>query len=192
VRGPLFSVIGTGKIGKTVVYRERKKIKDVKKYAIPRNPKSEGQNEQRGYLRTAIEAWRTDGFNIPDVEAWKLYASIQKKKLSGINMYTSLRINQLKEGKEWTKMHDCNTTLLGPTGVWITIEGEQEKTINIYMGTTKIRQTEKYIGIWSGEFWEVLTFDLVPDTRYYFYGVTEGVQEVARTGLYTFKTQKIS
>jgi len=143
-------------------------------------------------LRTAIEAWKTDEFNIPDIEAWKLFASIQKKKLSGINMYTSLRINQLKEGKEWTPMHDCNITILPPTGFWITIEGEQEKRINIYMGTTKTRQTEEFIGEWTGEFWEFLIWELEPNTRYYFYGVTEGVQEVARTGLYTCKTKKLS
>lgn len=143
-------------------------------------------------MRTAIEAWRTDGFNIPDVEAWKLYASIQKKKLSGINMYTSLRINQLKEGKEWSSLHDCNVSPIGPTGFWITVEGEPEETVNLYMGTTKNRQTEKYLGMWSGEFYEYMIFGLEPNTRYYFYAVCEWGQEVARTGLYTCKTQKIS
>ena len=156
------SIKGTGKIAKTAIYRERRKIKDVKKYAIPANPRSEGQNIQRGYLKTAIEAWNTDGFNRIDVEAWKLFASIQKKKLSGINLYTSLRINQLKEGKEWSKIYKCQIEAITPTGCFIFIKGEPEKIVNIYMGTTKIRQTKKYMLMWLFDHYEVMIFDLVP------------------------------
>ncbi|GAJ00283.1 unnamed protein product [marine sediment metagenome] len=47
----MFSLEGSGKIAKTLVYRKKKKIRDVKEYTIPVNPKTDDQKKQRNYLK---------------------------------------------------------------------------------------------------------------------------------------------
>ncbi|MBA7573066.1 hypothetical protein ES708_14855 [subsurface metagenome] len=182
------SINAIGTIGKKLIFRERKKIKDVKKYVIPKNPKSEGQNTQRGYLRTAIEAWKTDGFNRLDFEAWGRLASIQKKILSGINIYTSLRINQLKEGKTWTKITDYYLESVGEPWAYIEFKCASDKNGKLYLGTSPHVMLEEWsAGCAMGKYYITL-LNLTKGTRYYFYVENTAENESARTGIYSFKT----
>jgi len=99
-----------------------------------------------------------------------------------------LRINQLKEGKAWSRLYDYFLQDPFPMGGVFEIRGEPFQSVNMYAGTTKTRQEREYIGMWLVELYSFSIFDWEEGTRYYFYFKNMWGDEVARTGLYTFKT----
>lgn len=99
-----------------------------------------------------------------------------------------MRIDQLKEGKAWSRLYDFDLEDIFPMGGVLEIRGEPFQSVNMYLGTTKTRQEREYIGMWLVDLYSFMIFDLEGDTRYYFYFKNVWGEEVARTGLYTFKT----
>lgn len=97
-------------------------------------------------------------------------------------------MNQLKEGKAWSRLYDFDLEDIFPFGGVLEIFGTPDLSVNMYLGTTKTRQEREYIGLWLGELYSFMIFDLEEGTRYYFYFKNMWGEEVARTGLYTFKT----
>ncbi len=188
IRGPLFSMEGSGKINKSIIYSENKGIKTAKRYKVPFNPDSDNQKDQRGFMANAVLAWKTDGYTALDIEAWNLFASIQKKTLTGYNMFLREWINNTKAGLTWHPMWNC--VIEDPTHMSCDVY------INYYTNNEhRLRSgTSKYVMLKStaptrvdGKYKYPIS-GLEQNTRYYFYvgpwfpGLSE------RTGIYSFKT----
>ncbi|GAH22832.1 unnamed protein product, partial [marine sediment metagenome] len=101
VRAPLMSFDARGQIAKSLVYLGWKGLKTVRQYVIPANPKTDDQQQQRGYITTAVGEWHTDGFTSDDIKAWKLLALSLKRVLSGFNIYVSLKVKALIAAVTW-------------------------------------------------------------------------------------------
>lgn len=56
LKAPLLSLGASGAIGKSLVYFSWKGLDCVREYVVPANPKTAGQNTQRGYLTAAVAA----------------------------------------------------------------------------------------------------------------------------------------
>jgi len=54
LKGPLFSLGASQQIGKALVYFPWKGLNVVREYVVPSNPRTTGQNTQRGYLTELV------------------------------------------------------------------------------------------------------------------------------------------
>jgi len=188
VKGPLFSLSASGQIAKTLVYGDWKGIDIVRKYVIPANPNTAGQQTQRGYFAAAVEDWHTDGFTAIDVAAWNLYALAQKVAASGFNMLVKLKIACAVAEATWVPLVDCLVTAIGAAGATITITGTVGSTVKLYWGTSKTSMfNEEDMADDAGEY-SVTLAACSPTTKYYFYIKDTDVVDTARTGIYSFTT----
>ncbi len=185
----MFSIDGTGKLGKKLIFRKRKGIKDAKKYVVPDNPKTEGQSKQRNYLKDAVLQWKTEGYSILDYSAWGLYASLQKKNLSGYNMFLRERINADKEGKTWNKLTNCNIYDVTGEGFKVDIDITSDLSGILYLGTSKFSMLKEFEGTFSVNKYTFTVTELSEQKRYYFYIKNTSVNEEGRTGIYSQKTE---
>lgn len=186
--GSLFSLGAKGKLAKKVSYTHRKGASGARKYVVPANPRTGVQQVQRGYLRDAVLAWRTDGFTALDLEAWKVYASIQKKHLSAYNMFLRERINAAKNSSAWTKLTNCVIYGVDGQGFKVDISVESDLSGVLYLGTSKLSLLKEYEGVFDTDKYTFTVTGLLGKTRYYFYVKNTASGEVARTGIYTVKT----
>ena len=188
VTGPLFSLSASGQIAKTLVFGDWKGIDVVRKYVIPANPNTAGQQTQRGIFAGAVEDWHTDGFSAIDVAAWNLYALAQKVAASGFNMLVKLKIVCAVDGDAWVPLVDCLVTSIGAAGATINITGVTGSTIKLYWGTSKTSMfNEEDMSDTDGDY-EVTLAACSATTKYYFYIKDTTAANQARTGIYTFTT----
>jgi len=188
VKGPLFSLSASGQIAKTLVYGDWKGIDVVRKYVIPANPNTAGQQQQRSYFANAVEDWHTDGFTAIDVVAWNLYALAQKVAASGFNMLVKLKIACAVAAETWVPLVDCLVTAIGAAGAVINITGTVGSTVKLYWGTSKTSMFNQEAMVDTGGDYEVTLAACAASTKYYFYIVDETALNQARTGIYTFTT----
>ncbi len=186
-KGPLFSISASGALAKTLVYGAWKGIDYVRQYVIPANPKTEDQQEQRGFFTTAIDAWHVDGYTKDDVTAWNLYALAQKIAASGFNMFVKLYVLAKVAVKTWGALTDCIIeSILASCSV--TIDVPSDLTGILYIGTSKTSMLTQFVGAYVDPGYTFTVIDLLADTRYYFYIANTIADEEARTGIYSFKT----
>jgi hypothetical protein len=188
VKGPLFSLGASGQIAKTLVYMTWKGIDDVREYVIPANPKTAGQQTQRGYFTAAVEDWHTDGFTAVDVAAWNLYALAQKVAASGFNMLVKLKIACAVAAESWVPLVDCLVTAVGAAGAQVNITGTVGSTVKLYWGTSKTSMFNEEAMVDTAGDYEVTLAGCSASTKIYFYIKDAGVGEQARTGIYSFTT----
>ena len=188
VTGPLFSLSASGQIAKTLVFGDWKGIDIVRKYVIPANPKTAGQQTQRGFFSAAVEDWHTDGFTAIDVAAWNLYALAQKVAASGFNMLVKLKIACAVAVKTWIPLVDCLVTAVANDGCQVNITGTVGSTIKLYYGTSKTSMfNEEAMADTAGDY-ECTISAMAATTKYYFYIKDTDVVDTARTGIYTVTT----
>jgi len=188
VKGPLFSLSASGQIAKTLVYGDWKGIDVVRKYVIPANPNSAGQQTQRGYFAAAVEDWHTDGFTAIDVAAWNLYALAQKVAASGFNMLVKLKVACAVAAEAWVALVDCLVTAIASDGAQINITGTVGSTVKLYWGTSKTSMFNQESMVDTAGDYEVTLAACSATTKYYFYIVDETAANQARTGIYSFTT----
>ena len=188
VKGPLFSLSAGGQLAKTLVYGDWKGIDWVRQYVIPANPKTADQQEQRGFFTAAIEAWHIDGYTEDDVTAFNLYALTSKIVLSGFNMFVKLKVLASVLVKTWGKLTGCLISSITASGCSVTINVPSDLTGILYIGTSKTSMLDQFVGAYVVPGYTFTVDSLVADTRYYFYIANTTADEVARTGIYTFKT----
>lgn len=188
VKGPLFSLSASGQIAKTLVYGDWKGIDVVRKYVIPANPNTAGQQAQRAIFAAAVEDWHTDGFTAIDVVAWNLYALAQKVAASGFNMLVKLKIACAVAALTWIPLVECLVTAIGAAGAQINITGTVGSTIKLYWGTSKTSMFNEEAMVDTAGDYEVTLAACLASTKYYFYIVDTDVAGTARTGIYTFTT----
>ena len=188
IRGPLFSVEGSGKLNKSIIYSENKGIKTAKGYKVPYNPDSDDQKDQRGFMANAVLAWKTDGYNALDIEAWGLYASLQKKILSGYNMFLRERINLTKTGAPWHKLTKCIIADITHVSCNVYIHIDSNRLGRLYSGTSKYSMLKETTGVFDGTKYKFSVAGLEKLTKYYFYIKNIEADPDERTGIYRFKT----
>ena len=188
VKGPLFSLSASGQIAKTLVYGDWKGIDVVRKYVIPANPNTSGQQAQRGYFGAAVEDWHTDGLTAIDVAAWNLYALAQKVAASGFNLFVKLKTICAVAAESWIPLYECLVTAIANDGAQINITGTVGSVIKLYWGTSKTSMfNEETMADTAGDY-EVTIATMLPTTKYYFYIKDDDAGEQARTGIYSFTT----
>jgi len=187
-KGPLFSIKATGKIAETVIYEEWKGIDTVKKYVKPKNPQTGIQQEQRGYMTGAVLAWKTDGYTISDIEAWNVYAKIQKGFLSGYNMFLKERINFSKLGYTWHSLKNCVIEDITHMSCNVYVDYYVNNEHRLHLGKSKNVLIEEIQGTFLGDKYKFLLTGLEQGTRYYFFVGAWGASVQERTGIYSFKT----
>ncbi len=188
VKAPLFSLSASGALAKTLVYADWKGIDYVRQYVIPANPKTADQQEQRGFFSAAIDAWHIDGYTTDDVTAWNLYALAQKIAASGFNIFVKLKVLASVAAKTWGALTDCVIASILSTSCEVTIDVPSDLTGILYIGTSKTSMLTQFTGTYLDPGYTFTVIDLLADTKYYFYIANTITDEVARTGVYSFKT----
>lgn len=95
---PLFSFSARGQLAKALVYSGWKGIDDVRSYVIPANPRSSGQQTQRGFFTNAVDLWHSLALTADDIEAWNRAANVLPRPQSGFNAFTAQVINNQLDG----------------------------------------------------------------------------------------------
>ena len=72
VTAPLFSFEAHGQLAKTLVFMDWKGINDVRKYTVPANPNSAGQQSQRGFFKDGVVDFHAVPLDADDLAAWNL------------------------------------------------------------------------------------------------------------------------
>ena len=85
LQGPLFSLDARGKLGNTLVYAIWKGINYCRKYVIPYNPNTTGQQTIRTYFTQAVAAYR--GEDQATKDAWNTFVKNLGSAMSGFNYY---------------------------------------------------------------------------------------------------------
>lgn len=185
---PLLSINATGKIADKVIFEKWKNKVISKTYAKPFNPDTAKQQIQRSYMVPVIEAWRNDGYTSGDKEAWDSYAKINKINATGYNMFTRFKINAQKEAKTWEKLTNCQVSGIFGTGCTVVIDVPSDQTGVLFFGSSKVALFHQVTGVFLSGHETFTLANLKELTRYYFYIKNTSPGEVARTGIYTFKT----
>ncbi len=133
-------------------------------------------------------AWKVDGYSDLDIKAWNLYASLQKKNLSGYNMFLRERINTAKESKTWSKLTNYKVYDVTAEGFKVDINVESDLSGILYLGTSKFSMLEEFAGSFSVNKYTFEITGLSKETRYYFYIKNTSIGEEGRTGIYCQKT----
>lgn len=188
IKGPLFSIEGIGKIGKSVIYSKTKGIKTAKEYKVPDNPNTDDQKEKRTALKDSVLAWQTDGLSKLDVIAWNVYASIQKRSLSGYNMFLKDHLNCYKINNTWNKLTNCIVSDVLETSFKVEVSVESDQEGKLYIGTSKYAMVKEFIGVFNIDKYTFEITELLGSTGYYFYIKNTKSGEQARTGIYGQKT----
>ena len=184
----LLSVKVTGKIADKLIFEKWKNKQTVKRYAKPKNPKTSKQQKQRGYMAPVVEAWHKDGYTPEDKEAWNNYARIIKVNATGYNMFTRFKINAQKDLNTWEKLTNCQVSGIFGTGCKVKIDVPGDKIGILFYGKSKVALFNQVAGVFSSGHNTFTIINLKELTRYYFYIQNTSPGEVARTGIYTFKT----
>lgn len=188
IKGPLFSIEGIGKIGKSVIYSKTKGIKTAKEYKVPDNPNTDDQKENRNYLRDSVLEWQTDGLSGSDVIAWNVYARIQKRSLSGYNMFLKDHLNCYKINNTWNKLTNCIISDVVETSFKVEVNVESDQEGKLYIGTSKYAMVKEFVGVFDIDKYTFEITELLGSTGYYFYIKNTKSGEKARTGIYGQKT----
>ena len=188
IKGPLFSIKGSGKIAESIIYSENKGIKTAKRYEVPVNPKSDDQKVQRDFMANAVLAWKTDGYTVADIEAWNVYAKIQKGFLSGYNLFLRNRINAEKAGITWHKLTNCIIEDITGVSCSVYVDASSNQMDRLYIGTSKARMVSEHTGFFEGDRYKYSVTNLSPLTRYYFNVHNLYEEKAQRTGIYSVKT----
>jgi len=135
-----------------------------------------------------IEAWHNDGYTIADKEAWNYYAKIIKVNATGYNMFTRFKINAQKESKTWAKLTNCQITNITGSGCSVSVDVPTDQTSVLFLGSSKVALYKQIVGVFTSGHSTFTISDLDELTRYFFYVKNTSSGEVARTGIYSFKT----
>lgn len=188
VKGPLFSLDARGKIADTLVYMGWKGLQTVRQYVIPSNPKTAGQQTQRGYFSDAVNAWQESGFNSQDVTAWNLLAQAKKAVASGFNMFVKYFVKAKVGGDAFTVLPTVGIASITASGAVVSVPLSADKTTKIYYGTSLTSMKEEDDLVFSVDTSTITLAGLSASTTYFFYLQNEAASEAGRSGIYTFDT----
>ncbi len=148
LKGPLFSLGASQQLGKSLVFFSWKGLNVVREYVIPSNPRTSGQNTQRGYLTACVAAIHTlqghdtDPLNATDITAYGLWASVVKAATTWFNQAVKNWIDVKVAGDVPVLYHDINFNDLTPATFTVILRideetGSQLAAGKFYFGTSK-------------------------------------------------------
>ncbi|MDI6785025.1 MAG: hypothetical protein QME64_13145, partial [bacterium] len=94
---PLMSMTASGKWKNEIVYVTRSGKTYLRRYVIPRNPRTVPQQTQRNYFRIAVAHYQQESAETKSF--WKEQAKTNRRK-SGYNLYLGAVIKLLQRGIE--------------------------------------------------------------------------------------------
>lgn len=189
VTGPLFSISASGQIAKTLVYMKWKGLDDVRKYVVPANPNTAGQQTQRGYVTAGVGVWHTTVWHDVDFTAWNLFASTLSKVMSGFNAFIKLYLTAVVAGLSFKTCSNYSATPADTTATIefdCTITNAKEATLKYGTSKTALINSKDVAG--DGNKLTFALTGLVASTLYYCKVVPKDATEVAYSGIYTFTT----
>jgi len=191
LRAPLFSLGASQKLGDALVYFPWKGINAVREYVIPTNPRSAGQQTQRGHMEDGVDEWHGAAYTAPDATAWDRLAGVAESAMSGFNRFIREFINEAILGNTWTRVRNITFQNVGPNGFQVRCE----KTSGVpsprcLVGTSKtFFYYEDVMVDQGGNLWLVNIPNLTTKTLYYVYiYVGASGNNWGRTGIYQQKT----
>lgn len=146
LKAPLMSLGAAGALGKALVFFGWKGLDVVREYVIPANPKTSGQNTQRGYLTLAVDkvhyyqAQAANALGETDIMAYALWGSTYPTPRTWFNQVVKNVIDQLVASKEWLIARGATVT---PGANTLTLKmlcglsAANPTTGNIHYGTSK-------------------------------------------------------
>lgn len=188
LKGPLFSFSASGKLADSLVFAKWKGINDVRQHVIPANPKTAGQQTQRGYMTSAVSLWHSTSWITADLTAWNLFATVQAKIMSGFNVFTKKVIDALKASKTFACLCNADFSNVTTTAGTVIMDVAADKTTTLYWGTSKTVMPSSALGVFDTDH---VTFTLAGNsasTTYYCYAQNAAADELGRTGIYKFTT----
>ena len=87
LRGPLLSLRASSQIGKSIVYKDRRRIKQAGAYARPSDPQSSAQLTQREKFGRTVNFYRKRNMDVKTLEAWQRYANYLRKPWSAYQCF---------------------------------------------------------------------------------------------------------
>lgn len=155
---------------------------------MPSNPKTAGQQEKRSYMKDSVTAWQTDGLSSADAIAWNLYAKIQKKILSGYNVFLRDHIDCFGLGNTWQKLTECVISNVSGEGFKVEIKTETDLDGILYIGPSNRSMITEFVGVFSVDKYTFTVTGLDQNKNYYFYIKNTSAGEQGRTGIYIQRT----
>jgi len=169
VKSPMLSMEAYGVLGKSIINQTRKKVKYIKAYKKPKNPQTKIQQDNRNYIKLAVEEWGKKELTELDKQAWNLYAKTKAKNISGYNAFVKFYLNAMVNNNDWTSIKNCIIYDITSSSAKISIEIETDKEGILYLGTSKYYMAKEYYPVFTeGKYIFTLT-ELDPNTKYFFY-----------------------
>jgi len=185
VRTPLLSIDASGQLGKSLVFLRWKGIRDVRKYVIPANPRTNLQQAQRSRFQLAVQAWHSVGMTGTDKEAWGRYSSVSGRIQSGFNAFVQWFVKTKLQNKIPLSINSINFTQSG-NNLNITGASNLDGPITAYVGTSKTLFPIVATGNVQEGVINITVQNLSPGVQYYIYLEQTAQGKEGRTGLYVF------
>lgn len=107
LNGPLFSLDARGKLANALVYSGWKGISTARQYVVPANPQTAAQTTQRGYITSAVAAWKNYITAAEARAAWNRMALTLAGALSGFNAFVRNAIGMLGTDPDASFSNGC-------------------------------------------------------------------------------------
>lgn len=191
VKAPLLSLSASGSLAKTIVFFPWKGIQCVREHVVPSNPRSDPQNDQRGYMTSAVTSFHAGNFTTEDVGAFNRFAGTLAATMSGFNAYVQKFIAEIKLGNVWKNVRNVLISAIVDDGATVTCTAPAAALdLVINYGTRKTYLgTEKTMSDLTGGQYDCDLTGLAPSTKYYFQIVcgATGV-DFGMSGIFEFTT----
>ncbi len=188
VNGPLFSLGASGKLANSLVYMSWKGIDDVRTYVVPANPKSAGQQQQRGYFTAGVDDWHTAGYTAADIAAYDLAALASKSPLSGFNIHEKYYVNAAIALLAWHSLTSITVSGITASGASVAADVDADETGILYFGTSKSTMNTSVSGTFTTDHYDFTLSGLSGKTKYYFFVKNTAAGMAGQSGIYTLKT----
>lgn len=195
LNAPLFSFEARGKIANSLVYFPWKGINAVRQYVIPTNPRSQAQQDQRGWVTEAVskihtaQAAATDPINAVDKSAYSLWAAAQGVVMTWFNTLVKMWVNARVAGDSVAIFSGGTIT---PASGQVTVQlgitasvGAEPTTGKIWYGTSKTALLSSIVCTVADLLTGKAVTGLTNGTKYYFqYRPTTAGYTTSLSGIY--------
>lgn len=174
LKGPLFSLGATQKLGGALVYFPWKGLNVVREYVIPANPRTDAQTTQRGYLSNAVDrihtaqARATNPLDEDDVSAYALWGSTFPTPRTWFNQICKNMIDQQVDGNDYPVYYDGSATP-GVDSLVMQLYAHYDPPDDghFFYGTSKTALIHSIAAIIAGTSISVTIPDLVTGVKYF-------------------------
>lgn len=193
LKGPLFSLGASQKLGDALVYFPWKGLNVVREYVVPANPQTSGQTTQRGYLTNAVtrvhwaQARATNPLDADDVSAYALWGSTFPTPRTWFNQIVKNMIDQQIDGNSYPAFYNGSASP-GANSIVMQMYAHVDAPAagTFFYGTSKTALINSIAAIIAGSSISVTIPGLTTGQKYYvqFRPDTGDPAEGARSGIY--------